>query len=356
MTHRHKFALPFLLMLGILWQTGCLASPVTTTAQSTVQLAPTPSIKPPDVATNTPLPATAVMPSTTPVTTVTSQPSDTTIPTDTPLPTATDTPVGDPLSVRFAVIGDYGGGGQPEADVASLVHSWEPDFVITTGDNNYPDGEWTTIDANIGQFYHQYIYPYTGIYGEGADRNRFFPTLGNHDWNTDNAQPYLEYFTLPGNERYYDVIWEPVHLFALDSDSREPDGVASSSTQAVWLQDRLANSTASWKIVFMHHPPYSSGLHGPVDWTVWPYAQWGATAVISGHDHTYERLHIDGIPFFINGLGGGSIYYFENIMEGSQVRYNADYGAMLVEASESEIIFQFINRQGQMIDIYTIQK
>ena len=85
--------------------------------------------------------------------------------TDSPLPTATATvipeikptdtytPTFTPIPVtRFAVIGDFGLAGQPEADVAALVKSWEPDLIITTGDNNYPDGEAETIDDNIGQY------------------------------------------------------------------------------------------------------------------------------------------------------------------------------------------------------------
>jgi hypothetical protein len=258
--------------------------------------------------------------------------------------------------VRFAVIGDYGTGGGPEAEISELVKSWDPDFIITTGDNNYPDGSQETIDTNIGQFYHEFIYPYHGGYGEGADRNRFYPSLGNHDWNTFEAQPYLDYFTLPGNERYYEFTWGPLHFFAIDSDSREPDGVGSSSIQAEWLRDALASSSAQWKIVYMHHPPYSSGKHGPVDWTRWPYQAWGASAVLSGHDHTYERIMVDGFPYFVNGLGGGSKYSFEEIMDGSQVRYNADYGGMLIEADSSRITFQFIDRQGALIDSYTIEK
>src|SRR5215210_931586 len=79
---------------------------------------------------------------------------------------------------RFAVVGDFGYAGQPEADVANLVNSWQPEFVITTGDNNYEVGAAATIDANIGQYYHQFIYPYTGAYGAGAAFNRFFPVLG----------------------------------------------------------------------------------------------------------------------------------------------------------------------------------
>jgi len=108
---------------------------------------------------------------------------------------------------RFAVIGDFGNTGPSEQAVANLVHSWNPDFIATVGDNNYDTGSASTIDANIGQYYHDYIYPYLGSYGSGSPTatNRFWPTLGNHDWgdtfpNPTGDQPYLNYFTsLPGN-------------------------------------------------------------------------------------------------------------------------------------------------------------
>jgi tartrate-resistant acid phosphatase type 5 len=252
--------------------------------------------------------------------------------------------------LRFAVIGDYGTGEQPEADVAARVKSWSPAFIITTGDNNYPDGAQATIDQNIGQFFHEYIFPYQGEYGDGGLANRFFPSLGNHDWQTEDAQPYLDYFALPGNERYYEFVWGPIHFFALDSDTREPDGADLKSAQADWLQSRLAVSVSPWKIVYMHHPPYSSGLHGSITRMQWPFASWGADVVIAGHDHTYERISRDGIIYFINGLGGRSKYPFWGAVGGSQVRYNQDYGAMLVEASEDNLRFQFVNRQGELID------
>ena len=301
-----------------------------------------------------------------PTSTPRSSPTPSEIPSPTPiqptsLPTAIDSPTGTtlppipsetpiPQIVRFAVIGDYGSGKQPEADVAALVKSWNPDLIITTGDNNYPDGTSETIDNHIGQFFHEFIAPYVGGYGEGGQVNRFFPSLGNHDWHSTGAQPYLDYFTLPGNERYYDFNWGPVHFYALDSDSREPDGVGRSSQQAVWLQNQLAVSTSPWNIVYFHHPPYSSGMHGDVDWMQWPFAEWGADVVLSGHDHTYERILRDGIIYFVNGLGGSSKYSFFGVIDGSQMRYNQDYGAMLVEASENAIRFQFINRLNEVID------
>lgn len=257
-------------------------------------------------------------------------------------------------SAKFAIIGDYGSEGQPLQDVSTLVASWNPDFIITTGDNNYPDGEAATIDANVGQYFHDFIFPYPGGYGNGADSNRFFPCLGNHDWDTPGAAPYLDYFSLPGNERYYRFSRGPVEFFVLDSDAEEPDGNSPNSIQGNWLQNALQASRAIWKIVYMHHPPYSSGKHGSTPEMQWPFKAWGATVVISGHDHTYERIVRDGLTYIVNGLGGRSLYNFQNMVSGSQVRYNEDYGAMLAEASPESLSFQFINRGGQTIDAFTI--
>jgi tartrate-resistant acid phosphatase type 5 len=259
-------------------------------------------------------------------------------------------------TVRFAVIGDYGGHSRAEQDVANLVMSWHPDLVITTGDNNYDNGAARTIDLNIGRFYSAFIYPYRGrfVTSNPSLVNRFFPTLGNHDWRTRNAQPYIDYLTLPGNERYYDFAWGPVQFFALDSDVHEPDGISEDSVQAAWLKDRLTASTATWKVVYMHHPPFSSGPHGSRSALQWPYVEWGATAVLAGHDHTYERIMRDGLPYFVNGLGGKSRYSFKKTVAGSQVRYQADYGAMLVEATCRNITFQFYTRSGDLIDVFAL--
>ncbi|HKQ07279.1 MAG TPA: metallophosphoesterase [Blastocatellia bacterium] len=259
-------------------------------------------------------------------------------------------------NIRFAVIGDYGRAGQPERDVAELVKGWSPDFVITVGDNNYEDGAASTIDQNVGQYYHEFIGPYLGSYGEGAATNRFFPALGNHDWEAAGARPYLDYFTLPGNERYYEFASGPVHFFALDSDPSEPDGVRSDSAQANWLRARLAAATEPWKVVYFHHSPYSSGLeHGSTGYMQWPFKQWGVTAVLSGHDHDYERVVRDDFPYFVDGVGGKSLYpFFPLPVSGSRKRYNDDYGAMRVDANPDQITFKFITRTGEVIDTYTM--
>jgi hypothetical protein len=115
-------------------------------------------------------------------------------------------------------------------------------------------------------------------------------------------------------------------------------------------------STSPWQIVVFHHPPYSSGLHGSTDWMRWPFAEWGADAVLAGHDHLYERLEVDGLLYITNGLGGhGAIYDFVNILPESQTRYNEDHGAMRVTATRTRITFEFINISGEVIDSVTLE-
>jgi tartrate-resistant acid phosphatase type 5 len=79
----------------------------------------------------------------------------------------------------FAIIGDYGSGSTNEADVASIVYGWQPEFIITTGDNRY--GE-TDFDEVVGQFYCDYLSDAgSGVHcsGDNSQANAFFPSLGN---------------------------------------------------------------------------------------------------------------------------------------------------------------------------------
>jgi len=253
---------------------------------------------------------------------------------------------------RFAVIGDYGEGSQEEDNVAGMIDSWNPEFILSTGDNNYTG----SMDLSVGKYFHEYIRKYKGAYGDGASVNRFFPTVGNHDWD-NSISAYTSFFALPGNERYYDFVRGPVHFFSISSDPHEPDGNTSSSKQGKWLKEALSQSTSQWNVVYFHHPAYSSGHgHGSAPNMQWPFKEWGADAVLSGHDHLYERLEKDGVSYFVNGLGGSHIYAFGTPLPESQVRYNADFGAMLVQTTDNVATFQFITRGNKVIDSYTLRR
>jgi hypothetical protein len=271
--------------------------------------------------------------------------------------------------ITVGIIGDYGAaysgavGTSNEQSVANLVKSWHPDFIITTGDNNYPNGEASTIDTNIGQFFHEFIYPYVGTYGEGATSNRFFPCIGNHEWplGVSYLAPYLAYFVLPNNERYYNFRAGPAEFFAVVSDQQEPDGATNNSPQALWLSNALATSTAPWRIVYFHESPYSSGiLHGSythqADNMLWPFTEWGASVIYAGHNHLYERIYTNSLNYVTIGLGGDRIdSFYLPVLPGSLARYNATYGAGRLIVTDTNLVSQFINISNQVIDTFTLE-
>jgi len=58
----------------------------------------------------------------------------------------------------------------------------------------------------------------------------------------------------------------------------------------------------------------------------------------------------------VDGLGGQSKsgYGFGTPVTGSVIRYNSDYGAMRVEATDTDITFQFITQGGTVVDTYNL--
>lgn len=262
----------------------------------------------------------------------------------------------------FAVIGDFGHDSPGEAKVASVLKSKDPQFILTLGDNNYKKGCWKTIDKNIGKYYHEYIGNYQGTYGNGSEHNRFFPTLGNHDWVAkkkclyQGTLPYFSYFNLPGNQSYYDFVDGPVHFFALDSDPHEVDGNMMGMKQYRWLKEKAAQSKAVFKIAYFHHAPFSSGKHGSTVQSQWDFASMGIDVVMAGHDHNYERIERDGIVYFVNGVGGAPLYSIRKKVKGSKFFYSKHHGFMLVTANNKSMQIQFINDKDKIKDQITIEK
>jgi hypothetical protein len=264
-------------------------------------------------------------------------------------------------TLTFAAIGDYGDGKAPAGQVADLIASLAAEIIVTTGDNTYGS---TNFDDHVGKYYSDYIGDYVGAYGPGSPVNRFFPSLGDSTYDFDGLSDYTDYFTLPGagiptsgtapSERYYDFVQGPIHFFALNSNEQEPDGVTVDSAQAQWLQQALAGSTSPWQVVYFHHPPFSSGGYGEHEYIQWPFEAWGADAVLLGHEHFYERITHDGIPYIITGLGGGGIYDMYQPWPESEFFYNNDYGTLIGVACDTGVTFEFHSISDGLVDTYTM--
>ena len=284
-----------------------------------------------------------------------------------PLVAGRDTPAAAAPALRIAVVGDYGHDNTAAASVAALVASWTPTMVVTTGDNYYLAGAepgTDRFDRTVGRHYCAFLRgaapgPHCPS-GGTSPTNRFFPTLGNHDYSNAGLANYLAYFDLAGeaaqgrtpsgSERYYDMRNGPVHFFMLDSEGALGSAV-DLAAQRAWVQQALAASDAPWKIVVFHHPPYSSSsVHGSTPAMQWPFATWGADLVLNGHDHTYERVERDGISYVVDGLGGAPVYAFGAAVAGSAARYNGGFGALRVTVDDTTLTTEFVDVAGTVID------
>lgn len=253
-------------------------------------------------------------------------------------------------SIVFAVIGDFGKAGGPEEEVANMVKSWDPDFIITTGDNNYETGSLKTIKKNISDYYGDYIYNFDApveyqckgkAFNDGV--NRFFPSPGNHDaYFSKNLDPYLSFFTLPERETYYHFIWGPVSFYSLNSVT------GNRSEQKKWLTDLLSQSGTPYNVVYFHHSPYTTGPHGNDEGMQWDFFSLNADIVMTGHDHIYSRIEKrdeEGMYYIVNGSGGKSLYDCESGRlpedEFQTYCYDIDYGAIKVTATYNKLLMEF---------------
>ena len=248
--------------------------------------------------------------------------------------------------MRFAVFGDFGDSDLAgEQAVAALVDSWNVDFILTAGDNAYGT---TTYEQSVGQFYSDYIGDYTGSYGPGSSFNRFFPILGNHDYEDPGAglAAYLSYFSLPDDERYYDFQVGMVHFFALNSTSDEPDGHTLGSVQAQWLQAALAGSDSAYNVVYFHDTAYTSDGGGDADMR-WTFEAWGADATFSGDHHDFDLVLRDdngdgtALPYVTTGAGGSG-------------NGPSDSGANLVTVTETGLLIEYYLSDGTLWGTYTV--
>ena len=259
-------------------------------------------------------------------------------------------------SVRLAIIGDSGRGDQPQNDVAQQMVAWRSQFdydlVLMVGDNIY--------DRHTAEDYAaKFERPYKALLDAGV---KFQAAIGNHD---DPAQIYYGKFNM-GGQRYYSFRRDDqplgkltgggVRFFALDSRSFDPE-------QLLWLDKGLKGTGSRWKIVYFHHPIYTSGRYQTGARTLRsvlePYLVAGdADIVLSGHEHFYERIVPQrGIVYFVTGAAGSLRPGDIRRDTGLTARgFDTDYSFMLMEITGDEVYFQAISRKGETVDAGVIRK
>lgn len=226
---------------------------------------------------------------------------------------------GEPL-LRFIAMGDVGTGDEGQYAVADAMRlRWQMSpfaIALMAGDNIYNNG----AIGRIGEVFER---PYGELLQSGV---KFYATLGNHDVRSEQGRDQVAYpgYNMAG--RYYTftqgmsnqspsnqgIANQPVvQFFALDTNQiylNDKHRETPWPAQLTWLEDELARSSAVWKVVFAHHPVYSSGRHGSerdLMRALSPlFESYGVQLYINGHDHHYERtVPINGTTYVTSGNG-----------------------------------------------------
>ena len=259
-------------------------------------------------------------------------------------PPAADNPVALPNragSLKFGVLGDFGTGDKSQYELADqmakLHQRFKYELVVLVGDNLY--GSERPQDFTM-----KFELPYKPLLDAGV---KFYASLGNHD---AREQRFYKLFNMDG-KLYYTLTPKPnVRFFVLESTYPEPE-------QIKWVETELKASSHDWKIVYFHHPLYSSGdRHGSdlrLREVLEPlFLKYNVSVVLNGHDHFYERVKPQkGIVYFVVGSGGQ--LRKGNIDRGSGITasgFDTDQAFMAAEIAGDEMYFNAISRMGQTID------
>ena len=241
--------------------------------------------------------------------------------------------------IRIAVFSDSHGSTTTYADVIDTVLKYKPDVAIHCGD---------IVDSNASEWdnFNEVTSPLREI-------SEFFPAPGNHDYGV-GIELYKANFYLPGNELWYSIDRENVHIIILDSNSSLPE----SSPQYIWLEKDLQSmpESALFTICAFHHPILSSVKTADsifMENAMRLFEDYGVDVVFSGHAHNYERSFYDGIYYIVTSGAGGALRDKWVTNEYSQV-YIKEHHFCLVTVNESEMKVQAIDTSMHVLDQFSI--
>jgi hypothetical protein len=246
-----------------------------------------------------------------------------------------------PDSFKFAVLGDFGTGDKRQYELADQMAKLHDRFnygiVILVGDNLY--GSERPQD-----FTKKFEIPYKALLDKGV---KFYASLGNHD---AREQRFYKLFNMDGKLYYTFSPKANIRFFALESSYPTPE-------QLQWVENELKASSSDWKIVFFHHPLYSSGERHGSDLRLRDgleplFIKYNVSVVFTGHDHFYERVKPQkDITYFVTGSGGqlrkGNIDRSTGI---TAKGFDTDLVFLAAEISGDQLHFNAISRTGAVVD------
>jgi acid phosphatase type 7 len=225
-----------------------------------------------------------------------------------------------------------------------------PGTVYTLGDNVYDNGTRK-----------EFRNCYDPTWGKYKKRTK--PTAGNHDYYTNNAAPYYDYFGRRAGapkRGYYSYNRGAWHIVALNSNCNKVGGCGRGSRQGQWLRNDLAKNDAKCTLAYFHEPLFSS-RQGTTTTDVKPF--WDmlhddhADVILAGHAHSYERFapqtpggkySPNGIRQFVVGTGGKPpLEHFSDTAPNSQRKNDRTPGVLKLTLKSNSYEWKFVPIAGK---------
>lgn len=232
------------------------------------------------------------------------------------------------------------------ADKTAALLAEHDGTVLALGDIAYPRGRAEDFEGCYD--------PVWGPYNE-----RIHPVPGNHEYYSPAAEPYFDYWGAKAGTRgegYYSFELGAWHIVALNS-ALDVEGRAAQET---WLAADLAATGARCILAYWHHPVFGSGKSGGLPKMAGAFKllhEAGASVVLNGHNHNYERLApmapdgspdpARGIRAFTAGTGGHSLQKVYNPIPGSEIFDNQTWGLLKLELHADRYTWEFLPVAGE---------
>jgi len=258
---------------------------------------------------------------------------------------------------RFSFLGDDGLLSPDRFKVFGQIAEANPDCVIGLGDHAYTSGTHSQVSTRLKDYWER-----ARAYG------KFYAVPGNHDLDTNKGAAFFQYMRQPPTNYFVKRIGEFTDVFFIVS-GWNTAGVQQfpfnsysvdmrDAEQFVWLKAALAESTARFKFVVWHEPMYTSGaVHAArTELQVIPLKQWGAHALLCGHNHQYERIVRDGFTYYIVGTGGSSLYDFADPPDSGSCARIKSFGRLNCTVNPLSAEFVFVDDNGEEHDSWIIRR
>jgi 3',5'-cyclic AMP phosphodiesterase CpdA len=241
---------------------------------------------------------------------------------------------------------------------AALVAAIAPDAVLPLGDLQYESASLSDFNAFYANTW-------------GAFKAITWPVPGNHEYLTEGAAGYFDYFNGVGvdsgraghrDRGYYTVTLGDWTIFALNTNCGFVDGgCGAGSPQALWLESALAQRTTTCALAITHHPLFSSGVGSgstPAVRPLWDLLyDADVEVVLAGHTHAYERFAPQrpdgtadpegGIRLFIAGMGGKEAGNTWSPVANSELRIGDVLGVLKLTLLSDRYEWELVPVEGQ---------